>query len=109
MQLGIFARKYFNKNSLSDHKKLVFLSLIAHLPHLLTVAIEENERIGQIFGDRNSEFFLKLKYALDTHLNFIVNKNSLSDIYIKESFYLNSFVQNKVCYSYMCQISCKNP
>ena len=53
MQSGIFARKYVNKNSLSNHKKLMFLSLIAFLQHLLTVAIKENERIG----DRNGDFF----------------------------------------------------
>ena len=35
-----------NKNSLSDRKKLVFLSLIALLQHLPTMAIEGNERIG---------------------------------------------------------------
>ena len=43
-QSRIFARKYVKKNSLSDRKKLVFLSLITLLKHWLTVAIEENER-----------------------------------------------------------------
>ena len=46
MQSGIFTRKYVKKHSLRDRKKLVFLSIIALLQHLLTVAIEENERIG---------------------------------------------------------------
>ena len=47
LQSGIFARKYVKNNSLSDRKKLVFLSLIALLKHWLTVVeIEENERIG---------------------------------------------------------------
>ena len=55
-QSGIFARKYVKKKSLSDCKKQVFLSLIALLQHLLTVAIEENERIG----DRNGESFKNL-------------------------------------------------
>ena len=32
-QSGIFARKYVKKNSLSDRKKLVFLSLITLLKH----------------------------------------------------------------------------
>ena len=40
-----FCKKIFIKNSLSDRKKLVFLSLIALLQHLLTVASKENERI----------------------------------------------------------------
>ena len=43
IQSGIFARKYVKKISLSDRKKLVFLSPIALLQHLLNVAIEEND------------------------------------------------------------------
>ena len=45
IQSGIFERKYVKKNSVSNHKKLVFLSLISLLQHWHTVAIEENERI----------------------------------------------------------------
>ena len=63
-QSGIFARKYVNKNSLSNHKNVMFLSIIALLQHLLTVAIKENERIG----DRNGDFFKNLDMLYTSEL-----------------------------------------
>ena len=67
-------RKYVKKNSMSYRKKLVFLSLIA--PTTLTYCGNRGKWENQLNIWRLQRWIsLKLRYALDRNLNFIVWKN----------------------------------
>jgi len=56
--LTMAVRDFCKQKLIVKSEKLPPLSLIAPPPHQPTAAIEENERINQISGDSNGEFFI---------------------------------------------------